>query len=58
MNDAPQSLNGCSNGPGESCKDSDMSAWLETRAQVVGEYDAACQPDYGNSTNVLGIYSS
>jgi acid phosphatase len=58
VNDAPQSLNGCSDGPGESCKDSDMTAWLNTRAQVVGEYDAVCMPDYGNSTNVLGIYSS
>lgn len=58
VNDAPQSLNGCADGPGESCRDSDMSAWLDMRAKIVGEFDAACMPDYGNSTNVLGIYSS
>ncbi|TVY86394.1 Thiamine-repressible acid phosphatase [Lachnellula willkommii] len=58
VNDAPQSLNGCSDGPGESCGDSDMGSWLNARAEVVGEYGAACMPDYKNSTNVLGIYSS
>jgi acid phosphatase len=54
VNNAPQSLKGCSSGPGESCRDSDMNSWLDTRAKVVGEYGAVCMPDYGNSTNVLG----
>jgi acid phosphatase len=57
VNDSPQSLYGCSDGPGESCKQEDMMPWLAERASVVGEYGELCEVDYSNSTNTLGIYS-
>jgi acid phosphatase len=56
VNDSPQSLYGCSDGPGESCKGEDMVPWLAERASVVGEYGDLCRVDYKNSTNTLGIY--
>lgn len=57
VNDSPQSLDGCSGGPGESCKEEELKVWLEGRAQVVGDFGSTCGVDYGNSTDVLGIYN-
>lgn len=56
VNDSPQSLDGCSDGPGESCKGESMGAWLDGRAEVVGRFGEVCQVSYANSTDVLGIY--
>lgn len=58
VNDSPQSLDGCADGPGESCAQGNMTSWLAERAEVVGEYGSTCMVDYGNSTDVLSIYSS
>jgi acid phosphatase len=57
VNNSPQSLIGCSNGPGESCEESDMTTWLADRAAVVGDYGTTCGVDYSNSTDVLSIYN-
>jgi len=58
VNDSPQPLYGCADGPGESCTAGNMSSWLSGRADVVGEYGTTCMVDYSNSTDVLSIYSS
>ncbi|CAG8972281.1 hypothetical protein HYALB_00001679 [Hymenoscyphus albidus] len=55
VNDAPQSLDGCADGPGESCRE--MGQFLQGRAGVVGGYGESCA-DGGNMTGVLGIYGS
>jgi acid phosphatase len=57
VNDSPQSLSGCSEGPGESCGEGNLGEWLSTRAKVVGEYGEVCRVGYANSTDVLGVYS-
>lgn len=57
VNDSPKSLDGCSDGPGESCPEGEITGWLAGRAEVVGDYGVTCQVDYGNSTDVLSIYS-
>ena len=57
VNNSPQSLDGCSDGPGESCPDSNLSSWLAERAEIVGRYGEVCGVGYGNSTDVLSIYS-
>ena len=58
VNNSPQSLDGCSDGPGESCTDSNLDSWLAERADIVGRYGEVCKVDYGNSTDVLSIYNS
>jgi len=58
VNNSPQSLDGCSDGPGESCSGKDIGGWLQSRAEMVGEFGAECRVDYGNSTDVLSIYNS
>ncbi|KAK0100408.1 hypothetical protein ONS95_008358 [Cadophora gregata] len=58
VNDSPQSLDGCSDGPGESCEEGEMETWLAGRAEVVGAFGEMCGVEYGNSTDVLSIYSS
>lgn len=57
VNDSPQALDGCSSGPGESCKSEDIASWLSERADVVGSYGDACQVDYRNSTDILSTYT-
>ncbi|PBP28790.1 hypothetical protein BUE80_DR000417 [Diplocarpon rosae] len=56
VNNSPQPLEGCSNGPGESCPGNDLPAWLEGRAKVVGEYCTTCGVNYPNGTDVLSIF--
>lgn len=57
VNNSPQPLVGCAEGPSFSCEQGNMTAFLSERATVVGEYGSTCMVDYGNSTNVLSIYS-
>ncbi|KAG4440713.1 hypothetical protein IFR05_003807 [Cadophora sp. M221] len=56
VNGSPQSLDGCSDGPGESCEESELVGWLEGRGEVVGGFGSVCGVEYGNGTDVLGIY--
>ncbi|KAH6681529.1 histidine phosphatase superfamily [Halenospora varia] len=58
VNDSPQQLDGCSDGPGESCAAGNMTSWLAGRASIVGDYGTACDVDYNNSTDILSIYDS
>ncbi|KAN0115225.1 phosphoglycerate mutase-like protein [Hyaloscypha variabilis] len=48
VNNSPQSLDGCNAGPGEGCSDT----------EIVGRHGEVCRVDYGNSMDVLSIYSS
>jgi acid phosphatase len=50
VNNSPQSLMGCADGPGESCNAVNMTSWLASRGEVVGEYGTLCEVDYSNST--------
>ncbi|KAI0994167.1 hypothetical protein K3495_g14015 [Podosphaera aphanis] len=56
VNHSPQSLNGCNDGPAESCKEETLVGWLAGRAKVVGDFDTTCKVNYGNYTNHLEIY--
>lgn len=56
VNNAPQQLPDCGDGPGLSCSRSTFEGFVQQRAEQLGGYTEACQPDYGNSTDVLTIY--
>ncbi|RAL60782.1 hypothetical protein DID88_009887 [Monilinia fructigena] len=56
VNNSPQDLVDCTGGPGTSCKEEDVKGWLGERAEVVGSFVDVCGVDYGNGTDVLGIY--
>lgn len=57
VNSAPQGLDTCADGPGTSCSSARMTAFVGERAAMFGDYSQACQVDYGNSTDVLSIYT-
>lgn len=57
VNNSPQSLPSCADGPGESCSREGMLELLDQRAKVFGNYSAICEVDYSNSTNALEIYN-
>ncbi|KAH9842083.1 Histidine acid phosphatase, eukaryotic [Teratosphaeria destructans] len=57
VNQSPQTLPWCFDGPAESCSQGRMSEWLSGRAEMFGDYSAVCNVTYGNSTDVLSIYS-
>jgi len=58
VNQSPQPLPGCKDGPGESCEEGTWEGWVEERGRMAGGFGEACGVDYGNSTDVLGIYGS
>lgn len=58
VNDSPQPLIGCSEGPGYSCAEDNVTSWLNERASVVGDFGSSCMVDYSNSTDILSIYDS
>ncbi|ETI24625.1 hypothetical protein G647_03994 [Cladophialophora carrionii CBS 160.54] len=60
VNDAPQTLPGCSDGPDESCSSSGLTDWLVERAAVFAGYSAACNTssEYKNSTDQVTFYQN
>lgn len=56
VNQSPQSLPGCSDGPGESCDSDGFSDLVKSRGELFGDFSTGCDVDYKNSTNVLTIY--
>ncbi|KAK5109393.1 hypothetical protein LTR62_007059 [Meristemomyces frigidus] len=56
VNQSPQTLPGCFDGPLESCSAQGMKDLVRERGKMFGEYSAVCGVDYGNSTDVLSIY--
>jgi acid phosphatase len=57
VNDSPQSLDGCADGPGESRAYANITSWLAGRAEVACDYGSLCQVDYSNGTNILSMYN-
>lgn len=56
VNQSPQVLPGCFDGPLESCSASEFQKFVETRGVMFGNYGEACQVDYGNSTDIVSFY--
>jgi acid phosphatase len=57
VNQSPQPLPGCVDGPGESCSRAGFGAYLGQRQDMFGGYSENCGVAYSNSTDVLGIYN-
>ncbi|KAF2109768.1 histidine phosphatase superfamily [Lophiotrema nucula] len=58
VNQSPQHLPDCSDGPGESCSVAAFEKFVAERGQLFGGYTEKCQPEYTNSTDVLSIYGN
>ncbi|KAF4163734.1 hypothetical protein CNMCM6936_000446 [Aspergillus lentulus] len=56
VNEGPQPLVGCRDGPGESCSDEAFGRFVQQRGERYGDFGQACGVDYDNSTDVLSIY--
>lgn len=58
VNDSPQTLPGCYDGPLESCSAAGLQAFLSERAAMFGDYTQACNQSYSNSTDYVTFYNS
>lgn len=56
VNEGPQPLVGCRDGPGESCSEEAFGRFVQQRGEWYGDFGKACGVDYENSTDVLSIY--
>lgn len=56
-NNAPQQLPGCHNGPAGSCSAGAMATYLQQRTAMFSGFSERCGVEYGNSTDVLSIYT-
>ena len=57
VNQSPQLLPGCVDGPGFSCSRSGFEKFVQERGEMFGDFSNKCGVDYDNSTDVIGIYS-
>ncbi|KAF1353917.1 histidine phosphatase superfamily [Delphinella strobiligena] len=57
VNQSPQLLPGCVDGPGFSCSRRGFEMFVKSRGEEFGGFSDKCGVDYSNSTDVLGIYS-
>lgn len=57
VNQSPQLLPGCVDGPGFSCSRSGFESFVQDRGEEFGNFSSKCGVEYDNSTNVLSIYS-
>ncbi|KAK3674053.1 hypothetical protein LTR78_005900 [Recurvomyces mirabilis] len=57
VNQSPQTLPDCYDGPLESCSASGMQKLVQKRGEMFGNFSAACGVTYDNTTDVLSIYS-
>ncbi|KAF9735569.1 histidine acid phosphatase [Paraphaeosphaeria minitans] len=58
VNQSPQQLPNCSDGPGESCSKSAFQDFVSRRGDEFGSFTEKCQPEYTNSTDILTIYDA
>jgi len=58
VNQSPQTLPGCFDGPLESCSAAGLQSFLSDRGQMLGGFSEKCGVDYSNSTNTVTFYSS
>jgi len=56
VNNNPQFLDNCTDGPGMSCSRQGFMNFVEERGQSFGNFSGECGVDYSNSTNILSIY--
>lgn len=57
VNDAPQTLPGCFDGPAESCSETGLQKFLSSRAVMFDGYSEKCNVSYSNSTNIVSFYN-
>ena len=57
LNNSPQTLPDCFDGPLESCFPAGMRRLVLERANMFGDFGNICEVDYRNSTDVLSIHS-
>jgi len=57
VNQSPQQLPGCDNGPGVSCSRDRFQDFISSRGELFGSFTEKCQPEYNNSTDVMTIYN-
>ncbi|KAK3385155.1 histidine acid phosphatase [Podospora didyma] len=57
VNNAPQPLPECGDGPGTSCSQAGFETYLQDRAALFGGFSEKCGVEYKNSTDVLDIYT-
>lgn len=59
VNNAPQPLPGCGDGPGWSCSRTAFEDFVQERSALVGSYSDTCNTasEYDNSTDYLTIYT-
>lgn len=56
VNQSPQVLPGCSDGPAESCSAEGFKSFVAARGEMFGNFGEACGVEYGNSTDVTSFY--
>ncbi|RYC62398.1 hypothetical protein CHU98_g3820 [Xylaria longipes] len=57
VNNAPQPLPDCADGPGTSCSRSGFERYVQDRVEMFQGFSEKCGVDYDNSTDVLSIYT-
>lgn len=57
VNNSPQTLPDCYDGPLESCSAAKMQQFVQERGDVLGSFTEVCQPKYDNSTDVMSVYT-
>ncbi|KAG6019999.1 hypothetical protein E4U41_003005 [Claviceps citrina] len=58
LNQSPQVLPGCFDGPGQSCSEEGMRELLRSRGDVFGAYSSICGNTYRNSTDSVSFYTN
>lgn len=57
VNNAPQPMPDCGDGPGTTCSRQGFETYLQDRTAMFSGYSEKCGADYDNTTDVLTIYS-
>ncbi|KAK5957818.1 hypothetical protein OHC33_001007 [Knufia fluminis] len=57
VNNAPQTLPDCHDGPAESCSSAGLQSWLAGRAALFEGFSEKCNVSYSNSTDQVSFYT-
>ena len=57
VNNAPQELPDCGDGPGSSCSAAGFRTYVQDRVGLLSGYSEKCGAKYENTTDTLSIYS-
>ncbi|KAJ9628583.1 hypothetical protein H2203_002484 [Taxawa tesnikishii (nom. ined.)] len=58
VNQSPQFLEACTDGPGYSCSRANFQNIIQQRADMFGGFSEKCGVEYKNSTDVLSVYGN